>query len=146
MCVRNSPCRSLLFPPRQQRQKTWLLLGRGDEWCQKTCWRVVDEVNDRPVGNPKRRFDEYSSKFSLSTKPRYVNPVGKSQYSRRWCLLALRQLRSIYRAPRPVLSFASCNAEPAHNTTKYFVPNLRWGCQSHRFAVNKGMSVSSGKQ
>jgi hypothetical protein len=39
---------------------------RGDEWCQKTCWRVVDEVNDRPVGNPKRRFDEYSSKFSLS--------------------------------------------------------------------------------
>jgi hypothetical protein len=28
-----------------------------------TCWRVV---NDRPVGNSKRRFDEYSSKFSLS--------------------------------------------------------------------------------
>jgi hypothetical protein len=26
----------------------------------------VDEVNDRPVGNPKRRFDEYTSKFSLS--------------------------------------------------------------------------------
>jgi hypothetical protein len=26
----------------------------------------VDEANDRPVGNPKRRFDEYSSKFSLS--------------------------------------------------------------------------------
>jgi hypothetical protein len=26
----------------------------------------VDEVNDRPAGNPKRRFDEYSSKFSLS--------------------------------------------------------------------------------
>jgi hypothetical protein len=28
----------------------------------------VDEINDRPVGNPKRRFDEYSSKFSLSYK------------------------------------------------------------------------------
>jgi hypothetical protein len=28
--------------------------------------------------------------------------------------------------------------EPAHNTTKYFVTNLRWGCQSHRFAWNKG--------
>jgi hypothetical protein len=28
--------------------------------------------------------------------------------------------------------------EPAHNTTKYFVPNLRWGCQSHRFAWTKG--------
>jgi hypothetical protein len=30
----------------------------------------VDEVNDRPVGNPKIRFVEYSSKFSLSKKPR----------------------------------------------------------------------------
>jgi hypothetical protein len=34
--------------------------------------------------------------------------------------------------------------KPAHNTTKNFAPNLRWGCQSHRFAVNKGFSVSSG--
>jgi hypothetical protein len=25
-------------------------------WCQKTCWCVVDEVNDQPVRNPKRRF------------------------------------------------------------------------------------------
>jgi hypothetical protein len=35
-------------------------------------------------------------------------------------------------------SSASSNTEPAHNTTKYFVPNLRWGCQSHQFAWNKG--------
>jgi hypothetical protein len=61
-------------------------------------------------------------------------------------LLASRQLRTIYRVPRPVLCFASCNAELAQNTTKYFVSNLRWGCQSHRFAVNRGMSISSGKQ
>jgi hypothetical protein len=43
----------------------------------------VDEVNDWPVGNPKGRFDEYSSKFFLSKKPRFNRPVGKSQYSRR---------------------------------------------------------------
>jgi hypothetical protein len=43
----------------------------------------VDEVNDRPVGNPKRRFDEYSSKFSLSYETKVINLVGKSQYSRR---------------------------------------------------------------
>jgi hypothetical protein len=42
--------------------------------------------------------------------------------------------------------FTSSNVEPAHNTTKNFVPNLRWGCQSHWFAVNKGLSVSSGKR
>jgi hypothetical protein len=39
----------------------------------------VDEVIDRPVGNPKRRFDEYSSKFSLSYETKVINPVGKSQ-------------------------------------------------------------------
>jgi hypothetical protein len=34
----------------------------------------------------------------------------------------------------------------AHNTTKNFAPNLQRGCQLHRFAVNKGLSVSSGKR
>jgi hypothetical protein len=61
-------------------------------------------------------------------------------------LLASRQLRTIYRTPRLVLCFASGNVEPTHSTNKYFAPNLWWGCQSHRFAINKGMSVSSGKQ
>jgi hypothetical protein len=27
---------------------------------------VIDYVGNWPVGNPKRRFDEYSSKFPLS--------------------------------------------------------------------------------
>jgi hypothetical protein len=44
-----------------------------------TWWRGVDDVNDRPVGNPKRRCDEHSSKFSLSKKPRFNRPIGKSQ-------------------------------------------------------------------
>jgi hypothetical protein len=39
----------------------------------------VDAVNDRPVENPKRRFDEYSSKFFLSYETKVINPVGKSQ-------------------------------------------------------------------
>jgi hypothetical protein len=46
-------------------------------------WHVVDDINNRPVGNPKRRFDEYSSKFSLNYETKVINPVGKSQYSRR---------------------------------------------------------------
>jgi hypothetical protein len=44
----------------------------------KLTWECV--INDRPVGNPKRRFDEYSSKFSLSYETMVVNPVEKSQY------------------------------------------------------------------
>jgi hypothetical protein len=42
-------------------------------------WRGVDDVNDRLVGNPKRRFDEHISKFSLSKKLRFNRPIGKSQ-------------------------------------------------------------------
>jgi hypothetical protein len=64
LCMRDSPCRSLL-PSRQRRQKTcW--------WCG------VDDVNDRPVGNPKRRCDEHSSKFSLSYETKVINPLGES--------------------------------------------------------------------
>jgi hypothetical protein len=40
---------------------------------------VLMMQNDRPVGNPKRRFDEYSSKFSLSYETKVINLVGKSQ-------------------------------------------------------------------
>jgi hypothetical protein len=90
-------------------------------WCQKTCWRVVDEVNDRLVGNLKRRFDEYSSKFSLSYETKVVNPVGKRQYSRRRCPLASRQLRIIYRAPRPsfALRAATWNLDTAQPNTLF---------------------------
>jgi hypothetical protein len=31
------------------------------------------------LGTPRRRYDEHSSKFSLSKKPRFIDPVGKSQ-------------------------------------------------------------------
>jgi hypothetical protein len=44
------------------------------------------------------------------------------------------------------VSSPSSNVKPAYNTTKNFAPNLWWGCQSHRFTVNKGFSVSSGKR
>jgi hypothetical protein len=49
----------------------------------KNLIAFADEVNDRPIGNPKRRFNGYSSKFSLSYETKVVNPVGKRQYSRR---------------------------------------------------------------
>jgi hypothetical protein len=33
------------------------------------------------LGTPRGRYDEHSSKFSLSKKLRFVDPVGKSQTS-----------------------------------------------------------------
>jgi hypothetical protein len=32
-------------------------------------------------GTPRGKYDEHSSKFSLSKKPRFIEPVGKSQTS-----------------------------------------------------------------
>jgi hypothetical protein len=47
------------------------------------CWRVVDDVNDRPAGNPKRRCDEHSSKFSLSYETKVCQSSRKKPNSRR---------------------------------------------------------------
>jgi hypothetical protein len=33
------------------------------------------------LGTPRERYDERSSKFFLSKKPRFIEPVGKSQTS-----------------------------------------------------------------
>jgi hypothetical protein len=41
-------------------------------WC--SCRSFVD---DRPVGNSKRRCDEHSSKSSLSMNTRFIEPVGE---------------------------------------------------------------------
>jgi hypothetical protein len=46
-------------------------------------WRVVDDVNDRPVENPKRRFDEYNNKFSLSYETKVCQSSRKRLNSRR---------------------------------------------------------------
>jgi hypothetical protein len=35
------------------------------------------DVNDHPVGNPKRRYDEHNSKFSLSKKLRFIESRKK---------------------------------------------------------------------
>jgi hypothetical protein len=36
-------------------------------------------VNNRPVGKPQEKVMNIAATFSLSKKPRFVDPVGKSQ-------------------------------------------------------------------
>jgi hypothetical protein len=85
-------------------------------------------VNHHPDGNPNRKVWWVQQQAFPSERNQGLIVSRKKPNSRRWCWLASRQLWTIYKAPRPVLCFTSCNAEPAHNTTKYFAPNLRWGC------------------
>jgi hypothetical protein len=54
-------------------------LRRSDGVVLKVLENLINEVNDRLVGNPKRSFDEYSSKFFLSYETKIINLVGKSQ-------------------------------------------------------------------
>jgi hypothetical protein len=126
-----------------------LLVGRwwrGDEWCQRTCWHAVDKVNDRPVGNPKRRFDEYSRKFSLSYETKVVNPVGKIQYSRRWCPLAAWHSNkgavndNLLARLQPVATWNLHTTQP--NT---LFPTYDEVVNLTGLLKTKGMSVSSGK-
>jgi hypothetical protein len=43
-------------------------------------WRGGDEVNDRQVGKPQEEgMMNIAASFSLSKKPRFNHPVGKSQ-------------------------------------------------------------------
>jgi hypothetical protein len=48
-------------------------------------WRLAQDVwcgqITTQLGTPRGRYDEHNSKFSLSKKPRFIEPVGKSQTS-----------------------------------------------------------------
>jgi hypothetical protein len=48
----------------------------GDGGCDAL---VVDVSRmTTQLGTPRGRYDEHSSKLSLSKKPRFIDPVGKS--------------------------------------------------------------------
>jgi hypothetical protein len=79
-----------------------------------------------PLGTPRGKYDEYSSKvFPSVKKPRYVD-LGEERHTTEGDADWLNSTPT--RAPFTTLvdsSSANSNVEPAHNTTKYFVPNLR---------------------
>jgi hypothetical protein len=66
-----------------------------------------------------------ATSFPSVKKPRLCRS-GEERIIRLKAMLAsLRKLRTIYIWRLVQALLASYNAEPAHNTTKYFVPNLR---------------------
>ena len=73
-------------------------------------------ANSDPLGTPRGRYDEHSSKFSLSKKPMF-NRTRRRRESLLKVLLA-----DLATAPEEV-DCVSNNVEPAHNTTKILCPN-----------------------
>jgi hypothetical protein len=43
------------------------------------CWRVIDDIHDRPVGNPREGVMNIAASFPSVMKPRYVNPVENAK-------------------------------------------------------------------
>ena len=77
-------------------------------------------ANSDPLGTPRGRYDEHSSKFSLSKKPRFIRT------SRRRESLLKVLLADFSNGSRKVLlaaDVANNYLESAHNTTKILCPN-----------------------
>jgi hypothetical protein len=76
------------------------------------------------LGTPRERYDEHSSKSSLSMKSRFIEPVGERTNFQRLMLASFTTaLDNLYMAPRPGRSFAPAATWNLHNnTTKYFAP------------------------
>jgi hypothetical protein len=96
-----------------------------------------------PVGKPQEEgMMSTTVSFPSFMIPRFNRPVGERNHF--WRLLLADFGNAGESLARGVS--ASSNVEPAHNTTKQLCPNLRWGCQSHQFAVNKGLDVWCGNR
>jgi hypothetical protein len=94
---------------RELRSGTWVA-----RWLL-FCWCVVD--TRKLVGKPQEKvMMSTAASFPSVVKPRLIEPVGESQTSEGWCLLASRQLRTIYMVPRPGLSFAPAATWNMHTT------------------------------
>jgi hypothetical protein len=92
-----------------------------------------------PLGNPRGGVMSIAASFPSVKKPRFYRSGEERAIRLKVMLTGLITLQQGRHLMILVdSSLANSNTEPAHNTTKYFVPNLRWGCQSHRFAWNKG--------
>jgi hypothetical protein len=76
------------------------------------------------LGTPRGRYDEHSSKSSLSMKPRFIEPVGERTNFRRLMLIGLvTALDNLYMATYLGRSFAPAATWNLHTIQpKYFAP------------------------
>jgi hypothetical protein len=100
-----------------------------------------------PLGTPRGRCDEYSSKIFLSIKkPSYVN-LGEERQMTEGDADWLNSTPT--REPFTILvysSSASSNVEPAHTQPNTLFPTYDEVVNLTGLLETKGMSVSSGKQ
>jgi hypothetical protein len=132
MCVRETPLAEVFYflPDNDARKRAANAFDGTRSFLMRGNWPARWELQEESMMS-------IAASFPSVKKPRFN--IGQERRDKRLkvMLASLRQLQTIYIWCLVQALLASCNAEPAHNTTKYFAPNLRWGCQSHRFAWNK---------
>jgi hypothetical protein len=76
------------------------------------------------LGTPRGRYDEHNSKYSLSMKPRFIEPVGERTYFRRLMLAGFAIAPdNLYMAPYLGHSFKPTATWNLHTTKpKYSAP------------------------
>jgi hypothetical protein len=129
-----------------------IVLGAGvvaddlGHWCLVVeAW--IDYIVDWLVGNPKRRFDEYNNKFSLSYETEVYRSKRRKPNLRRWCLLALWHfnkgaVNDILLARLQLV--ATRNLHTTQPNTSF--PTYDEVVNLTGLLETKGMSVLSGKQ
>jgi hypothetical protein len=94
--------------------------ARGRRLWGGGWWRV----DNTPLGTPRGRYDEHNSKSSLNCETKVYRTSRRKPNFWRWCLLASRQLWTIYKAPRPRLCFAPAATWNLHTTQPRTLPQL----------------------
>jgi hypothetical protein len=80
-------------------------------------WAFDGVYMNAQLGTPRGRYDEHSSKSSLSMKPRIIEPVGEKTNFRRLMIASFAtDPDNLYMAPRPGRSFALTTTWNLHTT------------------------------
>jgi hypothetical protein len=95
---------------------------------------------------PRKGLMNTTASFSLVMKPRFNRPKRKKSIRLKVMLASFATAPDNLYGASSKLCFASGNVEPAHNTTKYFVPTYDEVVNLTGLLETKGMSVLSGKQ
>jgi hypothetical protein len=77
------------------------------------------------LGTPSGRYDEHNSKLFPQLETNVYRSKKKKTIRLKVMLASFATAPDNLYGASSKLCFVSSNVEPAHNTTKYFVPNLR---------------------
>jgi hypothetical protein len=113
-CVSISQARHAIVHKETVTSRPWWHMLVGGWW----------RIDYTPLGTPRGRYDEHNSKSSLSCETKVYQTSRRKPNFRRWCLLASRQLRTIYKAPCPGLCFAPVAIWNLHTTQPRTLPQL----------------------